>query len=208
MAKAKEAQEATQPSSAQGERKPGQQPSSPTISTRSGERQSGMTRREPPMPSLWASPFNLMNRFAEEMEHLFENFGMGRGRLMPNLRGGLWPQGWGEMGQAIWSPQIEVFEQKGQFIVRADLPGLNKEDVKIDITDDALTIQGERRQEHEESREGYYRSERGYGSFYRSIPLPEGVKADEAKANFRDGVLEITMPAPQREQRRRQIEIK
>ena len=139
---------------------------------------------------------------------MFENFGVNPSRLVPDLRGGLLPQGLSEMAQSIWSPQIEVFTRNGQFCVRADLPGLNKDDVKVDITDDALTIQGERRQEHEESREGYYRSERGYGSFYRSIPLPEGVNAEEAKANFRDGVLEITMPAPQREQRRRQIDIK
>jgi HSP20 family protein len=110
--------------------------------------------------------------------------------------------------QGMWSPQIEAFERKGEFIVRADLPGLNKDNVKVDITDDTLTIQGERKQEHEENREGYHRSERSYGSFCRTIPLPEGANTDEAKASFRDGVLEISMPAPQREERRRQIEIK
>ncbi|MBI3951097.1 MAG: Hsp20/alpha crystallin family protein [Acidobacteria bacterium] len=67
--------------------------------------------------------------------------------------------------------------------------------------------QGERRQEHEESRRGYYRSERSYGSFYRSLPLPEGVDADSVTASFNNGVLEITMPVPQRELRGRQIEI-
>lgn len=166
----------------------------------SGEKSAGLARREAPGMAAWsASPFSLMSRFADEMERVFEDFGFGPGRLMS--------RGWGEFGRGGWSPQIEAFEQGGQFIVRADLPGLNKDDVKIDVTDDALTIQGERKQQHEENREGFYRSERSYGSFYRSIPLPEGTDAEKAKATFRDGVLEITMPAPQREEQRRRIEI-
>ena len=136
----------------------------------------------------------LMTRFANEIERLLDDFGLG--------------QVWGELGRARWSPQIEVFERGGQFVVRADLPGLSKDDVKVDITDEALTIQGERKQEHKEEREGWYRSERSYGSFFRSVPLPEGINANEAKASFRDGVLEITMPAPKREERKRSIEIK
>jgi HSP20 family protein len=172
-----------------------------------GERQHEMRGREPQsmrsgMHLAPFSPFAMMNRLAEEMERMFEDFGFGRSWLAPRLRPGM-----GEMGYAIWSPQIEIFERGGQFIVRADLPGLTKDDVKVEIADEALTIQGERKQEHEEDREGWHRSERSYGSFYRSIPLPEGIKAEEAKANFRDGVLEISIPAPQREGRRRQIDI-
>jgi len=98
-------------------------------------------------------------------------------------------------------------ENKEYLIVRADLPGLSKDDVKIHITDDQLIIEGERRQEREENEGGFYRSERSYGSFYRSIPLPEGVSDEDVKASFRDGVLEITMPVSKREQRHRQIEI-
>ena len=79
--------------------------------------------------------------------------------------------------------------------------------MKIHITDDQLIMEGERRQEREENEGGFYRSERIYGSFYRSIPLPEGVSDEDVKASFRDGVLEITMPMPKREQRHRQIEI-
>jgi HSP20 family protein len=94
-------------------------------------------------------------------------------------------------------------------IVRAELPGLNKDDVHVDINDDVLTIQGERKQEHEEEREGVYRTERQYGSFYRAIPLPEGTIADSAKATFKNGVLEITLQAPPREvSRGRRLEIK
>ena len=95
----------------------------------------------------------------------------------------------------VWSPQIETFEREGQLVVRADLPGLKKDDVNVEITDDAITISGERRNEDEERREGYYRSERSYGSFFRSIPLPEGVNAEDANATFNNGVLEITMQA-------------
>ena len=96
----------------------------------------------------------------------------------------------------MWSPQVEVFEREGQLVLRADLPGLTKEDVKVEVTNEAINISGERKSEHEEKREGYYRSERSYGSFYRSIPLLEGVNAEDANATFRNGVLEITMQAP------------
>jgi HSP20 family protein len=178
---------------------------------RGSERHHGMQRRRETQPMRGGgesyahfaplAPFAMMNRFAEEMERMFEELGLGRGWFAPMPRHG------GEMGHAMWSPEVEIFERAGQFIVRADLPGLTKDDIKIDITDDALTIQGERKQEHEEDREGVHRSERSYGSFYRSIPLPEGIKTEEAKANFRDGVLEISMPSPQRESRHRQIAI-
>ena len=70
------------------------------------------------------------------------------------------------------------------------------DDVKVEVTEDAVTVQGERRREHEEERGGVYRSERSYGSFYRVIPLPDGAIPDQAKATFKDGVLEIRMPAP------------
>ena len=81
--------------------------------------------------------------------------------------------------------------------------------MKVEVADDTITISGERKSEHEEKGEGYYRSERSYGSFHRRLPLPEGVTADDADATFRDGVLEIEMQAPQRqEQRSRRLEIK
>ncbi|HEX8501297.1 MAG TPA: Hsp20/alpha crystallin family protein [Pyrinomonadaceae bacterium] len=104
--------------------------------------------------------------------------------------------------------QVEVFEREGQLVVRADLPGLKKEDVKVEVSNDTLTISGERKSEHEEKREGFYRSERSYGSFQRQIPLPEGVNADDARATFNNGVLEISIQAPQRESRSRRLEIK
>jgi HSP20 family protein len=107
-----------------------------------------------------------------------------------------------------WSPEIEVRHNNGQFIVRTDLPGLKKEDVNVELTDNLLTIAGQRNDEEEEKREGYYRSERSYGSFYRQVPLPEGAKTDTATAEFTDGVLQITMQAPEREPKARRLEIK
>ena len=173
--------------------------------------QAGLARREQGLPSLMTgSPFTFMRRFSEEMDRLFEDFGFGRGWLAPAFGRDLLQRGFGESGQSVWSPQVEMFEREGQLVLRADLPGLTKDDVKVEVTDDALTISGERKSEHEEKGEGYYRSERSYGSFYRQIPLPEGVNADDANATFRNGVLEITMQAPQRQTERssRRLEIK
>ncbi len=106
-----------------------------------------------------------------------------------------------------WLPQVEVFERDGKLTIRADLPGLSKDDIDVNITNDTVVIRGERQQEREENEEGYYRSERSYGSFYRAIPLPSGINVEQAKATFHDGVLEITMPASERQQQSRRIEI-
>ena len=138
------------------------------------------------VPSLRASPFGFMRRFTEEMDRLFEDFGMTPGWLA-------WPR---ELEEGTWVPDIEMFEKNGQLVVRADLPGLTKNDVKVDIIGELLTIHGERKKEHEEKGEGFYRSERSYGSFSRSISLPEGVNPETANATFHDGVLDVTMKVP------------
>ena len=157
--------------------------------------QSALARREP--FGLWgASPFSsIFQRWNDEMDRFFSDFGVGRNRQA--AQGG------------IWSPQVEVFQRGNELIVRADLPGLSKDDVKVEINDNVLTIQGERKQEHEEEREGWYRNERSYGSFYRAIPLPEGTISDSAKASFKNGVLEVALQAPPQEvSRGRRLEIK
>jgi HSP20 family protein len=92
-------------------------------------------------------------------------------------------------------------------VVCAELPGLDKDNVKVEATDRALIIEGERRREHEESEEGVYRSERSYGTFRRAVPLPEYARAEEARANFNNGVLEITVPLAEGRTRSRKIEI-
>jgi HSP20 family protein len=89
---------------------------------------------------------------------------------------------------------MDIYEKDGNLIVETELPGIPREAVKINCSDHTLTIQGETKKEEEEKREGYYRSERRYGSFYRSISLPEGVSVEKATASFKDGVLKITMP--------------
>ena len=90
---------------------------------------------------------------------------------------------------------MEIFEREGHLVVRADLPGLTEDDVHVEVTDEALTIEGERRSEHEERQGGVFRSERRYGAFRRQIPLPEGVNADQVTASFKDGVLESRCPS-------------
>jgi HSP20 family protein len=108
-----------------------------------------------------------------------------------------------------WSPALDVYEKDGNLIVEAELPGIPKEVVKISCTDDTLTIQGETKKEEEDtSREGFYRAERRYGSFYRMVTLPEPVDYTQAKAQFKDGVLQVTLPKTTRpEEKTRQIPI-
>ena len=132
------------------------------------------------------NPFATMRRLSDEMEQLFRGVGVGD---IPSLR---WLRTSASTG--LWGPDVDILERKGQVIIRADLPGLGKEDVTVDVTDSDLTIKGERKSETEETKGGYYRSERSYGSFRRTVRLPEGVKTDQAKASFKNGVLEITMP--------------
>jgi len=183
----------------QGERK-----SQATLAKGNRESETGIARREQLSSLRTVSPFSFIRRFSEEMDRLFGDFGLGRGLASGFGRefGTL-----ADLEGSLWSPQVETFEREGKLIVRADLPGLTKDDIDVDITDDAIKIRGERRQEKEETEEGYYRSERSYGSFYREIPLPSGVKPDEADATFRNGVLEITMPALARQPSSRRIEI-
>lgn len=99
---------------------------------------------------------------------------------------------------AVWSPKVDVFERDNRLITRVDLPGLKKSDVSVEVTDGQLALSGERTRESEETRNNVYRSEREYGSFYRCVPLPEGVKLDDVKATFADGVLEVSVPLPAR----------
>jgi HSP20 family protein len=138
-----------------------------------------------------------MRRFSEEMDRIFEDFGYGRSRpgfWSSGFGGGLTPRS--EFGRTLWSPQIEMFERGNQLVIRADLPGLNRDNIKLEVADNCLTIEGERRHEQEENQEGHYHSERSYGRFYRCIELPKGVDPGSVNATFRDGVLEVTMPKP------------
>ena len=136
-------------------------------------------------------PFALMRRMSEEMDRVMEEFGMNRA----------------DAGTAAWSPRVEVSQQDGKYQVRAELPGINPSDVKLELTDEALIIEGERNAETHENKGGVQLTERQYGRFYRSIPLPEGSQGEDAKARFENGVLEVTVLVQEPKETRRQIPI-
>ena len=125
-----------------------------------------------------------MRRMAEDMDRLFEDFGFGLPGLLvsPKLSSGVGSAARpiNALQRAGWVPQIETFRRGDKLVLRADLPGLRKEDVSVEIEDGILTISGERSAEDVEDRDGYYHSERSYGQFQRSLALPDGVTGDTA----------------------------
>jgi HSP20 family protein len=102
-----------------------------------------------------------------------------------------------------WMPAMDLLETGDQFVLRADLPGLSEEDVNIELEDSTLTVSGERKAEHEQEGEGYYRLERSFGSFQRSLTLPKGVDPESVTAGFDRGVLEVRIPKPEERKPRR-----
>src|SRR5712692_11324555 len=122
-------------------------------------------------------PFTFMKHFTEEMDWMF---GYKTTTAPPEA----------------WRPAVEVKEEKGKLLVTAELPGVNYEDVKVHFTGDALVVEGERKYEKEEKREGYFHTERSYGRFYRAIPVPELADAGKATARFSNGVLSVAVPIP------------
>ena len=147
-----------------------------------------------------ASPFHLMRRMADDIERLFSDVDFARvGYGQSPQRGtGLFDPWRSEsrLSDATWAPQVETFRRDGNLVVRADLPGLTKDDIDIEIEDDVLVISGERSDETRDERDDFYRSERTYGRFFRAVQLPEGIDTEKIEASFKDGVLEVTIPAP------------
>ena len=128
-----------------------------------------------------------MRRFAEELDPFFEGFGFKPRMMYPaTFRAPLAP----------WAPKVEILYVNQAIVVRAELPGIKKEEIKLEIVNGALTLEGERKYEKEVTKKEYFTTERAYGTFYRRIPLPEEAKVGEAKATFKEGVLEVTIPAP------------
>ncbi len=171
---------------------------------RQGQRGGGMTRRGALLPSMFAlspgavfsmGPFELMRRFTDELDQAFEGFGLTRGSESGMTR----TEG--------FAPPVEIFERDNNLVVRAELPGMNPDDVRIELTDDGLVIEGDRTSEREESREGVYRSEIHYGHFYRLIPLPEGANLDQTQAQIDNGVLEVVIPMAESRRQRRRIQV-
>jgi HSP20 family protein len=152
------------------------------------------------VPKRLTDPFALMRQMTSEFDRWFGE------PARPFFR---WPslrrRAISEVG---WYPEIDVFERDNRLVTKIDLPGMKKEDVKVEVTDGQLAISGERKSEAEEKGEEFYRCEREYGSFYRSVPLPEGAKLEDVKATFADGVLEVSVPLPSRpEAKMRKVEI-
>src|ERR1700738_4439720 len=143
------------------------------------------------------SPITLMRRFTEDIDRAI-GLAAGRNRGDFDLSGG---------EDFTWVPTVEVRQQGNNLVIHADLPGLSENDVRVEATEDGIVIRGERKHEETVEEGGVIRSERVYGRFYRLIPLPEGAKVEDTKANFRNGVLEVVVPVPESERRKRQIPI-
>ena len=105
-----------------------------------------------------------------------------------------------EIQETMWRPAIDVEEKEGKYMVRADLPGMKKNDIHVELKDGYLTLRGERKSEHEENKDNYHRIERTYGTFERTFRVPEGVTEKDIHAKYKDGVLELTIPAPKVEE--------
>jgi HSP20 family protein len=113
----------------------------------------------------------------------------------------------GELALVDWRPAVDTYEEGNNIVIKAELPGVKKEDVSIDIKDNVLTLKGERSQETEVREENYYRKERSYGKFHRAFTLPDAVEPNKIDASFKDGVLKITIPKTE-ETKTKKIEIK
>lgn len=152
----------------------------------------------------WRSgPYALMRQMQDEADRWFGRLGIDRGWASPSS----WFSGAGEQG-SDWSPAIDAFQRGNEFVIRADVPGMARDDLSVEIGEDALTIRGERKHEEREERDGVFWSERSYGSFSRVVPLPEGAISDSAKATFKNGVLEVVVQAPSQDARRgRKVDI-
>ncbi len=125
----------------------------------------------------------------EAMEKRFEDFFR---RPFSMVSPAWWPglrEAEGEL-----APSIDIYEEGDEIVVKAELPGMKKEDIEVNLTEDSITISGEKKKEEKVERKGYHRHERSYGSFARSFSLPSEVRTDDAKGEFKDGVLEIRIP--------------
>ncbi len=143
-------------------------------------------------PSRALSPF-------EEMDRMFEDF-LGHGWMRPFRRG--WP--WGEMARPLEGriPRVDVIDRDEEVLVRAEMPGVDKKDLDISVSDNMVTIKGSTWREEKEEKGDYYRCEISRGAFTRTVALPADVDSDRAKAQFRDGILELTMPKVETSKRR------
>lgn len=160
-----------------------------------------LTRTEKAPVVTTRDPFALLRRMTSEFDRIFDE-PIFAGFRLPAMRARLLDEG------VEWTPRIEVFEKENRLVTRVDLPGMKKEDVKVEVTDGQLAISGTRTREVEEKKDQFYRSEREYGSFYRAVPLPDGVGLEDVKATYNNGVLEVSVPLPARAQEQKPREVK
>lgn len=147
-----------------------------------------------PTRELTPFPTDMLN-MQREINKMFDSF----------FRGGTVDDG--TLAPPVWSPAVDVAEQENEYRVKIELPGVSKDDVKITMQDNVLTIRGEKKQEKESKEPNYHRIERSYGAFQRSFTLPTTVKSDRIEATYKDGILSITLPKAE-EARPKQIEVK
>jgi HSP20 family protein len=153
------------------------------------------------VPAAWR-PFESLRR---EVDRLFEDFDRGFWRFPSRSLFDIEPF-WRRGGTA---PAVDIVEREKDYQVTAELPGMEEKDVEVKVTDDVMTIKGEKKEEKEEKKKDYYLSERRYGAFQRSFSLPSGVAADKIEANFKKGVLTVTLPKqPEAIKPERKVEIK
>ena len=138
-------------------------------------------------------PFGELSPFRKEMDRLWNRF--------------LGETPFARTFNEMWSPSVDISETKDDFVVKAELPGLEAKDVNVSISGNVLTIKGEKKAEEEEKDEHYHRVERYSGSFQRVFQLPSGVKADKVEASFDKGVLKVTLPKVE-EAKKKEIEVK
>jgi HSP20 family protein len=146
-------------------------------------------------------PFMGLTGWERDTDRMLENF-FGR-RTRP-----WWPERWFREDELeVRPPIVDVFEEKDDIVVKAELPGMEKDDIEVSLTDHILTLKGEKRKEEEVKKENYYRAERSYGSFLRTLELPTDVRADKVKASFKNGILEVRMPKTE-EAKTKEIKVK
>ena len=133
-------------------------------------------------------PFSDIARWERDMEELFDN--LAGSRFWP-FRRRPWPP---LRAMEISAPAVDVYEEKDDIVAKAELPGVGKDDIEVNVADNFLTIKGQKKKEEELKEENYYRCERSYGSFTRVVQLPSEVQTEKARASFKDGVLEVRIP--------------
>ena len=147
-------------------------------------------------------PLTEMSRWEREMERMFGDF------LGGNLRPFWDERWWPARDLEISAPAVDLYEENDEIVAKADLPGMGKGDIEVNIDDHQLTIKGEKKKEEEVQEKDYYRSERFYGSFARVLDLPSEVQVEKAQASFKNGVLEIRLPKTEEAKKKKKIKVK